>query len=88
MTESGDPLENPVAERVNGIIKEEYLKPYPYTALKQLDEKLGQAVTYYNTERPHMSCGMLTPGKVHEKNKVVKRSWKTYYRSKKADAGS
>ncbi|HEU4859477.1 MAG TPA: integrase core domain-containing protein, partial [Chitinophagaceae bacterium] len=26
MTENGDPLENPIAERINGIIKNEYLK--------------------------------------------------------------
>ncbi len=88
MTQSGDPLENPVAERVNGIIKEEYLKPYHYATLKQLEEKLSQAVGYYNGERPHMSCGMLTPQSVHDRNIVVKRSWKTYYKSKKEDVGS
>lgn len=83
MTENGDPLENPVAERINGIIKEEYLKRYPYTSLKQLEAKLCEAVNLYNQERPHMSCGMLTPGSVHEKNLPVKRGWKTYYRSQK-----
>ena len=30
MTENGDPLENPIAERVNGIIKDEYLNRYRY----------------------------------------------------------
>jgi len=31
MTENGDPLENPIAERINGILKDEYLRHYPLT---------------------------------------------------------
>ena len=38
MTENGDPLENPVAERINGILKEEYLRHYPLTNLNQVLE--------------------------------------------------
>lgn len=83
MTENGDPLENPIAERVNGIIKDEYLNRYRYNSIKELEEKLSQAVMLYNNERPHTSCSMLAPAKVHEKNLPVERKWKTYYRSKK-----
>jgi len=82
MTENGDPLENPIAERVNGIIKDEYLKCYQYRTIQELEEKLNQAVLLYNNERPHSSCSMLTPAKVHaEPNLQVERKWKTYYRS-------
>lgn len=84
MTENGDPLENPIAERVNGIIKNEYLNLYHYNTIKEIEDKLRQVVAYYNNERPHMSCGMITPDKVHEKNLTVERKWKTYYRSKKS----
>ncbi len=84
MTENGDPLENPVAERVNGIIKEEYLKRYQYNTIKQIEEKLSEVVGFYNKERPHMSCSMLTPDSVHENNLAVQKQWKTYYKSKKS----
>jgi len=81
MTENGDPLENPVAERINGIIKDEYLRRYRYNTAKELEEKLNQAISFYNNERPHSSCSMFTPDKVHDLNLKVKRTWKNYYRS-------
>jgi len=79
MTENGDPLENPIAERVNGIIKDEYLTRYHYKSIEELDEKLNEVVYLYNNERPHSSCDMLTPGIVHKHNLPVKRKWKTRY---------
>ena len=82
MTENGNPLENPIAERVNGIIKDEYLNRYHYYSIKELEEKLNQAVMLYNNERPHSSCSMLVPATVHEQNLQIKRKWKTYYRCK------
>ena len=81
MTENGDPLENPIAERVNGIIKEEYLNHYRYPTINDLEEKLCQVVLLYKDERPHSSCSMFTPTKTHEQNPAIKRNWKTYYRS-------
>ena len=86
MTENGDPLENPIAERVNGIIKDEYLNRYHFSTLKQLEEKLCQVVSFYNNERPHSSCSMFTPNKVYEQNLPIKRKWKTYYQSKNPTA--
>ncbi len=86
MTESGDPLENPVAERVNGIIKDEYLNRYQLTTIKQVQEKLDEVVALYNHERPHMSCSMFTPGKVHDKNLSITKNWKTYYHCNKPTA--
>ncbi len=61
MTENGDPLENAIAERLNGIIKEEYLEHYQFKNINELHCKLDQAVNYYNVERPHLSCSMKTP---------------------------
>jgi putative transposase len=83
MTENGDPLENPIAERVNGIIKDEYLSRYQYDTIKELEEKLSQVIAFYNNERPHASCSMFAPNKVHEQNLPIKRKWKTYHRSNK-----
>jgi transposase InsO family protein len=79
MCEKGDPLENAIAERVNGIIKTEYFNDQVITSRYQAELILEKAVSNYNTERPHMSCSMLTPDKVHRDNITVKRTWKNYY---------
>jgi len=82
MTENGDPLENAVAERVNGIIKEEYLETYDIDTIKQAKELLKAVVELYNTERPHMSIGNLTPNHIHHSKTKIKteKLWKNYYR--------
>jgi putative transposase len=82
MTENGDPLENAIAERVNGIIKEEYLDNYEVDNIKDAKVLLAFAVNLYNNERPHMSIGNLTPNQIHHSNyKIeIERLWKNYYR--------
>jgi transposase InsO family protein len=81
MTESGDPLENPVAERVNGILKEEYLDAQEINSVKEANAYLHKAITLYNSERPHMSISNQTPDTVHHASQPlkVKRIWKNYY---------
>lgn len=75
MTETGDPLENPVAERVNGILKGEYLEHYNINSIEEAKEYLRKAVTLYNDDRPHMSIGLLTPSEVHSNNLTTERLW-------------
>jgi putative transposase len=82
MTENGDPLENAIAERVNGIIKEEFLNHYSLKNQSEVMKVLSQSVSIYNTQRPHMSCNMLTPEDVHQHNLPVERVWKNYYKQK------
>jgi len=82
MTESGDPLENAIAERMNGILKEEYLDLTKYKNLRQVQTGLQRAVWLYNTDRPHLSLGMLTPEVVHENNLTAEKMWKSYYQKK------
>lgn len=53
--------ENSHAERLNGIIKNNYLYPYGPTNLKSLKKLLNKAVLMYNTEKPHKALGKLTP---------------------------
>ena len=84
MTQSGDPLENALAERVNGIIKNEYLLNYQCNNIKDAKKQLAIAVSLYNKERPHSSIGNLTPEFVHNQyhqieNEKIKRLWKNYY---------
>ena len=77
MTENGDPLENSIAERVNGIIKNEYLECYQVDTLKVAKQLLDQVIEVYNNERPHMSLGNLTPNQVHENPSLkVESLWK------------
>src|SRR5690606_4957336 len=61
MTENGDPLENAIAERVNGIIKEEYLDAYEVNNIKEAKDLLENVIELYNNDRPHMSISNLTP---------------------------
>jgi len=65
MTENGDPYENALAERVNGILKEEYLEEYDVDNLDQARLALALAISLYNTERPHLSCQYKTPDFIH-----------------------
>jgi putative transposase len=83
MTENGDPLENAIAERVNGILKEEYLNNYEVENYSQAKELLDAVIRIYNNERPHMSIGYITPEKVHSKElKKGDCKWKNYYKKK------
>ncbi len=79
MTENGDPLENAIAERINGILKGEYLKHYAINTIEQARVYLNNAVKLYNEDRPHFSIGLLTPEKVHSKNLATEKLWKNYY---------
>lgn len=81
MTEQGDPLDNAIAERVNGILKEEYLQHYKVESVAQAKELLTRAVSLYNQSRPHLSCGMMTPDQVHLTNLKPEPLWKNYWKS-------
>ena len=61
MTENGDPRENAVAERVNGIIKDEYLENYSVNNLKEAKVLVEQWRQHYNQVRPHSSLGYKPP---------------------------
>ncbi len=76
MTENGDPYENAVAERVNGILKSEWLDHQQYDNFEQANEHIGRIITTYNTLRPHLSCDMLTPEQAHAKVGKLKKRWK------------
>jgi putative transposase len=79
MTENGDPLDNSIAERVNGIIKNEYLDCYQVSDIQQAQKLLDQVVKLYNEERPHMSISNKTPSVVHQTNQKTQRLWKSYW---------
>lgn len=82
MTENGDPLENAIAERINGIIKDEYLDAYEVNNIKDAKELLDSVIMLYNDDRPHMSISNLTPNQLHHCSDPIKteKLWKNYYR--------
>jgi putative transposase len=53
--------ENSHAERLNGVIKNNYLYPYGPTSLQSLKKLLNKAVYMYNSEKPHKALKKLTP---------------------------
>lgn len=57
--------ENAHAERINGIVKNEYLIPWDPQNFSQLWKQLNQAVTNYNQNRPHRSLNLKTPSEIH-----------------------
>lgn len=78
MTEKSDPLENAIAERVNGILKQELLAK-SYTSFSEAQREVGQAVSIYNHLRPHLSIDMLTPAEAHATAGPLQKRWKNYY---------
>jgi transposase InsO family protein len=71
MTDGYDCYQNALAERINGILKQEFLlcRCSNIDELKQLVE---ESVFIYNEMRPHLSLGMKTPNQVHKKDQKQK----------------
>ncbi|HLK97570.1 MAG TPA: integrase core domain-containing protein [Hymenobacter sp.] len=80
MTENSDPLENPVAERINGILKQEYLSHQSVRSLEEAQQHLERAVFLYNCKRPHLSCNYQSPDEAHRSWGPLERRWKNYYK--------
>lgn len=82
MTENSDPRENSIAERINGILKEEYIEPLKSNSELGMSEIVDTAIYRYNQLRPHMSCDMNTPVEAHVMKGELKKRWKNYYKTK------
>jgi len=82
MTENGDPRENPVAERVNGILKSELLKEV-FSNFATAQHAIAVACSTYNHLRPHGSIANLKPVEAHLKTGELKKTWKNYYQINK-----
>ncbi len=81
MSENSDPLENAIAERMNGILKDELLERY-FENFAQAQREVAIAISIYNHERPHSSVDMLTPAMAHLQSGELKKRWKNYYKPK------
>ena len=86
MTQSGDPRDNAIAERVNGILKTELLEDF-YADVQTARISVATAVNTYNYLRPHTSLGMLTPALAHSQVNEQKHLWiSPYHRKLKREA--
>jgi transposase InsO family protein len=83
MTENGDQLENAIAERVNGILKNEWIDKYHLETWNNALSYVEKIIGLYNNERPHQSLSYLTPSLVHQTGIETQRKWKNYYPMKK-----
>ena len=81
MTESGNPRDNAIAERVNGILKTEW-NLYELSSHNQAIKNIKKAISNYNNNRPHMSIDMLTPQVAHLKQGQLNKLWKNYWVNK------
>ena len=76
---------NAIAERVNGILKDELLDDI-FSSYQLAQDGVAVAVSIYNYERPHSSIEFLTPAEAHQKTGKLERKWKNYYQPKENTA--
>jgi putative transposase len=75
MTEPSSPTQNAIAERVNGILKTEWIYQMRFKTVEDARVEITKIIQIYNNERPHDSLGKLTPAKAHETNAPLKKNW-------------
>lgn len=85
MTEKGDPYENAIAERINGILKYEFGLRQAFNTHDAAEQAVDHAIKVYNEKRIHDSCDRLTPIQAHEKKGILKKYWKPKVYKKRED---
>lgn len=81
MTQSGDPLENAVAERIHKTIKEEFTEERQITFcnIDQAKAEIKKFIDFYNQKRPHRSIEWLTPNEAEQRTGPLRRYWRSYW---------
>ena len=82
MTESYDPYANAVAERINGVLKQEFLNGTQDYNIEIMNKVIDQTVSIYNNKRPHISNFMKTPELMHEQSEIKMKTYKSKKLSK------
>jgi len=85
MAAAGKSHENPVAERLNGILKNELLIEDIFDTFQDALVATNKVIKIYNEKRPHLSCNLLTPQQAHESNSgPLKKLWHQRKKSKRS----
>ena len=82
MTQTGDPRDNPIAERVNGILKTEWFDNNDFHGFDDAYARVAEVINVYNTQRPHLSLNYQTPIQASLQTGIQIHKWKNYYKSK------
>ena len=85
MTQDGDPRDNAIAERVNGILKTEWLYDDHFKGFQDAYVRVAQVINLYNNKRPHLSLNYQTPAQAYLETGAQVRVWKNYYKSNKPE---
>lgn len=88
MTQSVSPYENALAERVNGIIKNEFFPKKIYQNHKKAKRNIIITIDHYNVRRPHSSLDYFTHNQAHNISGTIKKRLKGYPRQKKGKEGN
>lgn len=71
MGQAGNCYDNAIAERVNGILKEEYLLDGEFKNIEDAKKAAREAIYLYNNKRPHWSLQLKKPAEVHQIKKIT-----------------
>lgn len=75
MTQKYDPYENAIAERINGILKQEFDISNHRLHKDEVKKITKNSINIYNKLRPHFSCNLMTPNQAHLKGKYDYKKW-------------
>ena len=70
------PYQNAVSERVNGILKHEFINGIIINDKELYGLFIKNSIEIYNNQRPHYSCYMKTPNQMHNQNQINIRTYK------------
>ncbi|MDI9877971.1 integrase core domain-containing protein [Flectobacillus sp. LYT7W] len=76
MTQNSDLYENAAAERINGILKQEFMIDRFDKSRETIKVLVKQSVDLYNEKRPHLSNYLLTPHQMPKQNKIKFKTFK------------
>ena len=86
MTQDGDPRDNAIAERVNGILKTEWLYDDHFIGFADAHRRVAEVINLYNYKRPHLSLNYKTPSEAYLETGEQVRVWKNNYKGNKPEA--
>lgn len=89
MSAAGNSHENPVAERLNGILKNELMVKSKFQSIEEAKLHVNEAILIYNDIRPHLSCNLMTPHEAHINGEgQLKRLWRQRIKRNKSTNSS